>query len=218
MAEKKAIAASQSVKDELVESAEESHISVADVQRSRSHPARVVVFLLLTILAATLPYGWGRSLALNHTKELMSLLAPYDPRSMAFLSWAVTTMVFMALGMVIMDSKRILWGLIALLLFSSQQFLCGLGLVKTSFWYGTQVVYGSAAGYANALNVGVFSSGIGLALFLIAYLLVLVSVKKTSSLNILTRSWMALLSFFLVEVLVMILTYLGGFVNMFIPT
>lgn len=63
-----------------------------------------------------------------------------------------------------------------------------------------------------------FSSGIGLALFLIAYLLVLVSVKKTSSLNILTRSWMALLSFFLVEVLVMILTYLGGFVNMFIPT
>lgn len=200
--------------DELVESAEKSNLSVADVQKRQSHPVRIGVFVILTILALTLPYGLGRHLALEKTSSLIRLVSAYDPSSGALLSWAITTLTFMATGMLLADSKRTLWGIITLLAFSLQQFLCGIGLVKTGFWHATAVVYGRAAGYANALNIGVFASGVGLALFLIIYLILLLAVKKTSSLNILTRSWMALLFLFLVEVLVLLICYLGGIVSM----
>ena len=118
------------MRDEVVESAEKNGISVADVQRRRAHPVLIAVFTVLALGAITAPYGAGRFLALEHTAEVSRALAPYDARSMVFLAWAVTTLTFMAFGMVFMDNRRVLWGFVALFLFSAQQFICGIALVK----------------------------------------------------------------------------------------
>ena len=202
------------MRDEVVESAEKNGISVADVQRRRAHPVLIAVFTVLALGAITAPYGAGRFLALEHTAEVSWALAPYDARSMVFLAWAVTT--FMAFGMVFMDSRRVLWGFVALFLFSAQQFICGIALVKTGFWYGTRVVYGAYANYANSLNVGVFTSAAGLAVFVVVYLFILFTVKKTSSFNVLSRSWVSLISFSIIEVIVLFLAYLSGIAGIFI--
>ena len=210
------IAASRPVRDEVVESAEKNGISVADVQRRRAHPVLIAVFTVLALGAITVPYGAGRFLALEHTAEVSRALAPYDARSMVFLAWAVTTLTFMAFGMVFMDNRRVLWGFVALFLFSAQQFICGIALVKTGFWYGTRVVYGAYANYANSLNVGVFTSAAGLAVFVVVYLFILFTVKKTSSFNVLSRSWVSLISFSIIEVIVLFLAYLSGIAGIFI--
>ena len=61
--------------------------------------------------------------------------------------------------------------------------------------YTTYVVYGESSALANAANLGIISVGIGVAVFAVLWVGLLVTIKKESPLNVLTRSWASFIFF-----------------------
>ncbi|KAB7319065.1 teichoic acid transporter, partial [Bifidobacterium longum] len=57
------------------------------------------------------------------------------------------------------------------------------------------VVYGESSALANAANLGIISVGIGVAVFAVLWVGLLVTIKKESPLNVLTRSWASFIFF-----------------------
>ena len=51
----------------------ESTLSLADIERKRSHPALWLAYALLVIAAIVVPYWWGRAIAVNDTQWLLVL-------------------------------------------------------------------------------------------------------------------------------------------------
>ena len=86
-------------------------------------------------------------------------------------------------------------------------------MLRLSFWYSTYVVYGSAAGLANAANLGIISAGFGVAVYAVLFVGLLVIVPKTSRLNVLTCSWASFIMFYTIEVLAILVVIFGGFMT-----
>ena len=72
-------------------------------------------------------------------------------------------------------------------------------LLSFNFWNATYVMYGEAAGLANAANLGIIAAGFGVAVYAVLWVGLLVCIKKESKLNVLTRSWASFLLFFAIE-------------------
>ncbi len=200
--------------DELVEEASEEHISVAELQRKRSHPVRNIALIIATLVAILLPFGIGRNLAMNHSDSVLAMLENYDPRGIALVAWSVTVLCFISLAMAIMESSPVGWGSVTLIFLAIEQFISGCTLLQRNFWYATNVVYGQSAYYANAANAGIITAAIGLGIFALLYVAILIFVKKNSPLNVLARSWAAIGSFFIIEVFSILIAIFGGIVSL----
>lgn len=179
-----------------VASIPESTLSLADIERKRSHPALWLAYALLVIAAIVVPYWWGRAIAVNDTQWLLDNLSALEPRGAAFVAWTVTLIAVSGLGLLVVDAHRRLWGAVFVIGLAAEQLIAGLCILKIDFWYATYVVYGESSALANAANLGIISVGIGVAVFAVLWVGLLVTIKKESPLNVLTRSWASFILFF----------------------
>lgn len=178
-----------------VASIPESTLSLADIERKRSHPALWLAYALLVIAAIVVPYWWGRAIAVNDTQWLLDNLSALEPRGAAFVAWTVTLIAVSGLGLLVVDAHRRLWGAVFVIGLAAEQLIAGLRILKIDFWYATYVVYGESSALANAANLGIIPVGIGVAVFAVLWVGLLVTIKKESPLNVLTRSWASFIFF-----------------------
>ncbi|NEG89447.1 hypothetical protein [Bifidobacterium aerophilum] len=188
----------------------ESDLSLADIERRRSHPAQWGAYIAAVMVAIIAPYWFGRTLAVQRTEWLVSHMSAFDPRGLAFLSWMVTLVALTGLGMAIVESQTWLWRIVFVVGLAAEQFVAGLSLLKINFWYSTYVVYGDAASLANATNLGIIAAGFGVAAYAVVWVGLLVLIKKDSPLNVLTRSWASFILFFLIETVALLVVMFGG--------
>ena len=179
-------------------SIEPSDLSLADIERRKSHPVRWILFMALVLLAMIAPYWWGRDIAV------------LDPKGVALISWTVTIVALTGLGLMVADAKKWLWGTIFVIGLAAEQFVAGMCLLSFNFWNATYVMYGEAAGLANAANLGIIAAGFGVAVYAVLWVGLLVCIKKESKLNVLTRSWASFLLFFAIELVALAVVLFGG--------
>ena len=191
----------------------ESEYSLADIERKKARPIRWVIFALAILLAIILPYGYGRSLAINHTQGVLHYASVMDPRGIALIAWMVTVLAFMGIGMSIIESQSWFWRVVFVVGLAAEQLIAGLCLLKMNFWYGTFVIYQHQAVLANAANLGIIAAGLGVAVFSILFVAILVCVKKDSPWNALTHSWSALSMFFIIELVAIAVVLFGGIIT-----
>lgn len=190
-----------------------SEYSLAEIEQKKSRPFRWVVFALAILVAIILPYGYGRSLAMNHTQGVLHYASTLDPRGIALIAWMVTVLAFLGIGMSIIESHSWFWRVVFVVGLAAEQFIAGLCLLKMNFWYGTFVVYQHRAILANAANLGIIAAGLGVAIFAVLFVAILVCVKKDSPWNALTHSWSALSMFLIIELIAIIVVLFGGLIT-----
>ena len=188
-------------------------LSMAERERSEWHKGRWIMFIVALLAAIIVPYWAGRQLAMAGTQTVVDAVSPIDPRGAALIAWVVTSMTFMTLGMAVMETRKVIWRVLFILLLAVEQLISGVGLLRLNFWYSTYVVYGDAAAPINAANLGILASAIGLAVFAVLYVGLLVLIRKDSPLNVLTRSWSALAIFFVIELVALAVVLFGGLVT-----
>ncbi|WP_390458671.1 hypothetical protein [Bifidobacterium apicola] len=191
----------------------DSEYSLAEIEQRRARPVRWVVFALAVLLAIVIPYGYGRSLAINHTQGVLHYASVLDPRGIALIAWTVTVLAFMGIGMSIIESSSWFWRVVFVLGLAAEQLIAGLCLLKMNFWYSTFVVYQHQAILANAANLGIIAAGLGVAVFAVIFVAILVCVRKDSPWNTLTHSWSALSMFFIIELIAIAIVLFGGLIT-----
>lgn len=191
----------------------ESDISLADIEKQRSKPARWIVGAVLILVALVAPYWIGRFNAVHHTDWVINQFDSISSRGIAFFAWAICTFMFVSLTMMIVDRYRIFWFSCFTVLLCAEQYIAGVSLLKFNFWYSTYVVYGDSAKIANAANLGIIASAIALAVFAILWVGILVTTKKESPLNVLTHVWTSLIMLFVCEVIGILIVLFGGFLT-----
>lgn len=188
----------------------ESDVSLADIERSRSHPVRWAFGCILALAALVFPYWAGRSLAVRHTAQIVHCFANVDPRGIALVAWAVTVFAFVSLAMMIVDRRKIPWFTSFLVFLCAEQFISGVSLLRFDFWHSTYVMYGDSARIANAANLGIIAASLALAVFAVVWVGLLVVIRKDSPLNVLTHVWTSLLLWFVFEVVALLIVLFGG--------
>ncbi|MGN0109095.1 MAG: hypothetical protein ACI38B_03330 [Bifidobacterium sp.] len=188
----------------------DSDLSLADIERSKSHPVQWAVFAILLLLAIIVPYGIGRDIAVRDTADLVAAVSKLSMQGVMFVSWLVTVLAFTGLGMLIVDSRRWLWRVVFVLGIIAEQLIAGMCLLRFNFWYSTYVVYGSDAPLANAANLGIMAAGVAVAVYALVFVGLLVAIRKDSPLNALTHSWASLTMFFVIEVAALCIVMFGG--------
>lgn len=58
----------------------ETDLSLADIERRRSHPLRWALIILAVLCAIIAPYWFGRSLAVNNTDSIVAVLGSVSAR------------------------------------------------------------------------------------------------------------------------------------------
>lgn len=91
-------------------SIEPSDLSLADIERRKSHPVRWILFMALVLLAMIAPYWWGRDIAVRDASWMVANLNFLDPKGVALISWTVTIVALTGLGLMVADAKKWLWG------------------------------------------------------------------------------------------------------------
>lgn len=200
---------------DAIESLQTPHhaVSLAEQKRKHRHPGAWVVTILVILVAMIVPYWFGRDFSINHTDAVLKVLKTFDPRGLALISWVVVVVIFASVGLAINGWLRKLWILVAILSFSAEQFLAGLSLLKSNFWYSTYVVFHAHAVYANAINLGIIAAVAGLVVFAVVFVAILVLIKRTSPLNVLTRAGSALSCFLIIELAALFIVLFGGIIT-----
>ena len=91
-------------------SIEASDLSLADIERRKSHPGHWALFIALVLVALIAPYWWGRVIAVKDAAWMVANLSFLDPKGVALISWTVTIMAMAGLGLMVADVKKWLWG------------------------------------------------------------------------------------------------------------
>ena len=102
------------------------------------------------------------------------------------------------------------WLIVFVLGLACEQFIAGLSMLNLNFWYSTYVVYGKQAGLANAANLGIMGAAIGIAVYALVFVGLLVIIRKTSPLNVLTKSWASFILYFVIETIALLVVLFGG--------
>ena len=188
----------------------ESTLSLADIERGRSHPVQWGVYIIAVLAAVIAPYWLGRLFAVRRTDWLVVHMSAFDPHGLAFLSWTVTLVALTGLGMAVVESRTWLWRIVFVIGLAAEQFVAGVSLLNFNFWNSTYVVYGDAAQLANATNLGIVAAGFGVAVYAVLWVGLLVAIPKCSPFNVLTRSWASFIMFFLIEAAALLVVLFGG--------
>ncbi|KAB5603989.1 hypothetical protein [Bifidobacterium jacchi] len=192
----------------------DSELSLADMNRGRSKPLPWVLYGVLVLASIIAPYWLGRTLAARSTSTVVRYLTFSTPQGVALMSWAVTVVMFTGLGMAVVVTRGWLWRIVFAVGLAAEQFIAGICLLRLDFWFATYVMYGDAARYANAANLGIIAAGFGLAAFAVLWVGLLVLIRKDSPLNVLTHSWASFLLFYMIEAIALIIVQFGGLVTM----
>ena len=200
--------------DAIIATSTVEQISIADAQRAvkRSNPWKYAGVAVLLLAVLTIPYGIGRDIAFHHTADAIWFLSRVQPVGWALISWCATTVTLISLLIAVIESRWRSWGVLAYFAFAVEQLLSGLSILSTKYWWGTKVIFGSSSVYANGINAGIICAMGALGFFLVVYITTLIFIKKTSPLNVFTRSWAALTLFFVVELGGLIVAMFGGFI------
>ena len=91
-------------------SIEPSDLSLADIERRKSHPVRWILFMALVLLAMIAPYWWGRDIAVRDASWMVANLNFLDPKGVALISWTVTIVALTGLGLMVADAKEMAVG------------------------------------------------------------------------------------------------------------
>ena len=187
-----------------------SDLSLADIERRESHPARWALFIVLVLAALIGPYWLGRVVAVKDASWMVTNLKSLDPKGVTLISWTVTIAACTGLGLMVADVKKWLWGTLFVVGLAAEQFIAGVCLLSFNFWNATYVMYGDASALANAANLGIIAAGFGVAVYAVLWVGLLVCIKKESKLNVLTRSWASFLLFFVIELVALAVVMFGG--------
>jgi hypothetical protein len=188
----------------------ETELSLADIERNRSHPIRWVIIILAALAAIIVPYWFGRSLAVDSTASVVAALGDIDSRGIALVGWSVVVIAYIGLAMAIVVSPSWPWLVLFILGLAAEQFIAGLSMLNLNFWYSTYVVYGDQANLANAANIGIMAAAIGIAVYALLFVGLLVVIPKTSPLNVLTKSWASFILCFAIEFIALFVVLFGG--------
>ena len=200
---------------DAIESLQTPHnaVSLADQKRQVFRPGSWVVSIVLALVAMIVPYWMGRDLAINHTQFLINVLSRVDPRGLALISWISVVLIFASLGLAVAGWHRKPSLVMAFFAFAFEQFLGGFSLLKGDFWYSTYVVFHDQAIYANAVNLGIISAVAGFVGFAIVFVAILIFIKRTSRLNVLTRAGSALSCYLIIELAALMIVLFGGIIT-----
>lgn len=193
-----------------VPSIPETDLSLADIERGRSHPMRWLVIVLVVLAAIIVPYWLGRSLAVNSTAAVIGMLGDVSPQGIALIGWTVTVVTYVGLAMAVVVSPSWPWLIVFAVGLAAEQFVAGLSLLNLNFWYKTYVVYGDRANLANAANIGIMAAAVGIAVYAVVFVGLLVAIRKESPLNVLTKSWASFILYFAIEALALFVVLFGG--------
>lgn len=190
-----------------------SDLSLADIERRESHPARWALFIVLVLAALIGPYWMGRVVAVKDASWMVANLKSLDSKGVALISWTVTIVALTGLGLMVADAKKWLWGTLFVAGLAAEQFIAGVCLLSFNFWNATYVMYGDASELANAANLGIIAAGFGVAVYAVLWVGLLVCIKKESKLNVLTCSWASFLLFFAIELIALAVVLFGGLLS-----
>ena len=188
----------------------ETDLSLADIERSRSHPLRWAVIVLAALVATIAPYWFGRTLAVHDTASVVAVLGGFNPQGIAFVGWVTVLVAYVGLAMAVVVSPSWPWLIVFIAGLAAEQFVAGLSMLKLNFWYSTYVVYGDQANLANAANIGIMAAAIGIAVYAVLFVGLLVIIKKQSRLNVLTKSWASFIMYFVIETIALLVVLFGG--------
>ena len=62
----------------------------------------------------------------------------------------------------------------------------------------------------NAANLGIMGAAIGIAVYALVFVGLLVIIRKTSPLNVLTKSWASFILYFVIETIALLVVLFGG--------
>ena len=111
-------------------SIEASDLSLADIERRKSHPGHWALFIALVLVALIAPYWWGRVIAVKDAAWMVANLSFLDPKGVALISWTVTIMAMAGLGLMVADVKKWLWGTVFVVGLAAEQFVAELQLLE----------------------------------------------------------------------------------------
>lgn len=188
----------------------ETDLSLADIERRRSHPVRWAAAILAVLAAIIAPYWFGRSFAVNNTAAVVSALGDVSPQGVALVGWVAVVVTYVGLAMAVVVSPSWPWLIVFVIGLACEQFIAGLSMLNLNFWYSTYVVYGDQANIANAANLGILSAAIGIAVYAVVFVGLLVVIRKTSPLNVLTKSWASFILYFAIEAVALFVVLFGG--------
>ena len=167
--------------------------------------------IILAVLCAIIaPYWFGRSLAVNNTDSIVAVLGGVSPQGIALVGWVAVVITYVGLAMAVVVSPSWPWLIVFVLRLACEQFIAGLSMLNLNFWYSTYVVYGKQAGLANAANLGIMGAAIGIAVYALVFVGLLVIIRKTSPLNVLTKSWASFILYFVIETIALLVVLFGG--------
>lgn len=188
----------------------ETDLSLADIERRRSHPLRWALIILAVLCAIIAPYWFGRSLAVNNTDSIVAVLGGVSPQGIALVGWVAVVITYVGLAMAVVVSPSWPWLIVFVLGLACEQFIAGLSMLNLNFWYSTYVVYGKQAGLANAANLGIMGAGDRHRRIRPGVCCLLVIIRKTSPLNVLTKSWASFILYFVIETIALLVVLFGG--------
>ena len=188
----------------------ETDLSLADIERRRSHPVRLALIILAVLAAIIAPYWFGRSLAVNDTASVVAALGGVAPQGIALVGWVTVVIAYVGLAMAVVVSPSWPWLIVFVIGLAAEQFVAGLSMLNLHFWYSTYVVYGDQANLANAANLGILGAAAGIAAYAVVFVGLLVIIKKTSPLNVLTKSWTSFILYFVIETIALLVVLSGG--------
>ncbi|PJM78573.1 hypothetical protein CUU80_08735 [Bifidobacterium scaligerum] len=188
----------------------ETDLSLAEIERRRSHPVRWIVVILAALTAMIAPYWFGRSLAVNNTYTVLGALDGVSAQGIALIGWTAVVITYVGLAMAVVVSPSWPWLIVFVIGLAGEQFIAGLSMLNLNFWYSTYVVYGDQANLANAANIGIMAAAIGIAVYAVIFVGLLVVIKKSSPLNVLTKSWASFILYFAIEALALFVVLFGG--------
>ncbi|NMM95014.1 hypothetical protein [Bifidobacterium oedipodis] len=188
----------------------ETDLSLADIERGRSHPLRWAIIVLAVLVAIIAPYWLGRTMAVHDTASVIAVLGGLNPQGIAFVGWVTVLVAYVGLAMAVVVSPSWPWLIVFIAGLAAEQFVAGLSMLKLNFWYSTYVVYGDQANLANAANIGIMAAAIGIAVYAVVFVGLLVVIKKQSRLNVLTKSWASFILCFVIEAVALLVVLFGG--------
>ena len=117
----------------------ETDLSLADIERRRSHPLRWALIILAVLCAIIAPYWFGRSLAVNNTDSIVAVLGGVSPQGIALVGWVAVVIAYVGLAMAVVVSPSWPWLIVFVLGLACEQFIAGLSMLNLNFWYSTYV-------------------------------------------------------------------------------
>ena len=194
-------------------SIEASDLSLADIERRKSHPGHWALFIALVLVALIAPYWWGTC----HRSQGCGLDGGQSqlPRSQRRGADFVDGHHYGdgRFGIDGCGCEEMAVGTVFVVGLAAEQFVAGVCLLSFNFWNATYVMYGDSSGLANAANLGIIAAGCGVAFYAVLWVGLLVCIKKESKFNVLTRSWASFLLFFAIEIIALAVVLFGGLLN-----